>query len=629
MKTLLDEAIAHHGAGRLVQAEANYRELLKDDPGHPYANNNLAVLLRSQSRFDEAIALYYRAIAAVPDEAAFRSNMVGVLTSLDRHAEALASARVAVALSPEYAEGWFNLGMTMQALGDRHAAKLAYRRALLADPSLGEAYCNLAELHQINGDLILAENSFRTAIRAKPALPQPFANLGELLKSTGRVVDAIRLLREATDRHPAVPVLHSNLLLALHYTPLVPPEVIWRAHKRWNVLHAQPLLPKEPMEIADCNPVRRLRIGYVSPDFCAHPVARFFEPLLHNHDPLAIETFCYALSPKQDEVTARIKARSNHWISLVNLSDEEAVARIRRDCIDILVDLTGHTAGSRPLLFARKPAPIQVTWLGYPDTTGMTAIDYRLTDAIADPPGLTERWHSESLVRLPNGFLSYLPTVDIPPASVPPSNANGFITFGSFNNIAKVTPEVIRLWGMVLRCVPNSRFLLKGGAFSDAATRERFLNRFEQQGIDANRVELDCALVPSIDHFSGYGRMDISLDTMPYNGTTTTCEALWMGVPVISLPGQHHVARVSASILTYSGLSELIANTPEDYVEKAVTLAKNPKQLAAYRQNLRSRLRAAPIMDHARFARDVEAAFRVMWRYRLKQGSERRRQIST
>ncbi len=617
MTALLEKAIAHHGAGRLSQAEACYRALLKSDPRHAYASNNLAVLLRGQSRFDEAIDLYRHAISASPDEAAFRSNLVGVLTGLDRYAEALASARAAVALRPDYAEGWFNLGMTVNAMGDREGARLAYRRALLCDPSLGEAYTNLADVHLASGDWHLAEQCFRAAIAAKPELPQPFANLGELLKSTGRVIDAIRLLREGAERHPAVPLLHSNLLFALHYTPLVPPEVIWRAHKRWNALHAQPLLPEQPLEIADRDPARRLRVGYVSPDFCAHPVSRFFEPLLFGHDSSQVEVFCYAISSRQDDVTARIRTRSDHWASIDSLSDEAAAAQVMRDRIDILVDLTGHTAGSRPLLFARKPAPVQVTWLGYPDTTGMPAIDYRFTDAIADPPGLTDRWHSEALVRLPHGFLTYQPTMDIPPASAPPSVARGFITFGSFNNLAKVNAETIALWCRVLRRVPDSHILLKGRAFGDPATRARFLDCFALGGIDPSRVELDGEIVPTDDHFKAYGRMDIALDCMPYNGTTTTCEALWMGVPVIALLGEHHVSRVSASILAHSGLEELIADTAEDYVERAARLAADPDRLATYRRDLRSCMRAAPIMNHARFARDVEDAYRAMWRKRV------------
>lgn len=618
MSVLLEEAIAHHGAGRLLKAEACYRELLKDEPGHPYALNNLAVLLRGQSRFEEAIECYNDAIDKLPDEAVFRSNLVGVLSSLERYAEAFASARAALVLSPEYAEGWFNLGMTMNALGDREGANIAYNRALIANPSLGEAYCNLGDLYQSNGDLFLSEQSYRSAISLKPELPQPFANLGELLKSTGRSIEAIRLLREATDRHPTLTVLHSNLLLALHYTPLVPPEVIWRAHRRWGVQYAQPLNPGRPAEIVDRDPSRRLRIGYVSPDFCAHPVSRFFEPLLDSHDPQQVEVCCYPISSKQDEVTERLKARSDHWFSIDKLSDEAAVARIKEDRIDILVDLAGHTAGSRPLVFARRPAPVQVTWLGYPDTTGMSAIDYRLTDAIADPPGLTERWQSETLVRLPNGFLAYQPITDVLPASAPPSIEKGFITFGSFNNLAKMNLETIRLWSEVLRRVPGAHILLKGGAFKDRATQERFLKRFGQCGIDPVRVELDGAIVPADEHFRAYSRMDISLDTMPYTGTTTTCEALWMGVPVISLPGEHHVSRVSASILVHSDLSELVANNPDDYVEKAVALAGNLNRLSSYRSELRSRLSAAPIMNYARFAQEVERAYRFMWRKRLE-----------
>jgi predicted O-linked N-acetylglucosamine transferase (SPINDLY family) len=617
MNGQLARAIADQSAGRLEEAEASYREMLAGDPDHAYANNNLAILLRMQSRFEEAIVLYRRAIAAMPEEAAFRSNLVGALTSSARFAEALESARAALVLDPGNATGWFNLGLATLSLGDRRGAEEAYHRALKIDPRLGEAYSNLADLYQARGDLAIAERNYRAAISFKPHLPEPFANLGELLKSSGRVVEAIRLLCEATDRHPAVPLLHSNLLLALHYTPLVPSEVIWRAHQRWNLLHAQRWMPQEPAPIVGPDPERRLRIGYVSPDFCDHPVARFFEPLIAAHDSSKIESFCYAASSNQDEVTARIKANCAHWVPIESLSDDAAAARIRHDQIDILVDLAGHTANSRPLLFARKPAPVQVTWLGYPNTTGMSAIDYRLTDAVADPPGLTDRWHSERLVRLPHGFLSYQPSTNVPEVVVPPSERTGFITFGSFNNPAKLSDQTIALWAKILKRLPNSRMLLKGRAFKDREACANHLERFARFGVDASRIELEGLMASQDDHFRAYGRMDIALDTMPYNGTTTTCEALWMGVPVVTMAGDHHVARVSTSILTHLGLPELIAAGRDDYVERALALASDPVRLADYRRALRTLMREGPIMDHHRFAQDVEAAYRMMWRNRL------------
>lgn len=620
MKGLLAQAIADHHAGRLDEAEAGYRKLLKEDPNHPYASNNLAILLRRQSRYEEAIDLYRGAIGAMPSEPAFRSNMVSALTSSAQFPEALTTAQAAIALQPGYAEGWFNLGMVMSAMGERAHAKRAYRRAVILNPSLGEAYCNLGDLHQANGDFLLAERSYRTAIAVKSELPQPFANLGELLKSTGRVIDAIRLLTDAVARHPNFPLLHSNLILALHYTPLVSPEVIWRAHRRWSDCHAKSLSPTNHVAIINGDPGRRLRVGYVSPDFCNHPVSRFFEPLLLSHDPSQVETFCYMASSRRDDVTTRLQMRSDHWINVDQMSDAEAAERVRHDQIDILVDLGGHTANSRPLLFARKPAPIQVTWLGYPNTTGLSEIDYRLTDSVADPPGFTEHWHSEVLVRLPQGFLSYQPKTDLPPEDVPPCVVNGFVTFGSFNNIAKMTEQTIELWSKILNRLPSSRILLKGYAFQDDETRVRYFNCFARFGVEPSRVELDRLTLSDDDHFRAYGRMDIALDTMPYNGTTTTCEALWMGVPVITSPGAHHVARVSSSILTHLGLEELIADNPEDYVQRALALADDPHRLTHYRRNLRSLLKCAPLMDHESFARQVEAAYRTMWQERIDRG---------
>lgn len=617
MNGQLARAIADQTAGRIKEAEASYREILESDPDHAYANNNLAILMRGQSRFEDAIALYRRAIAAMPQEPAFRNNLVGALTGSARFAEALESARTALVLDPGNATAWFNLGLAMGSLGDRPGAEGVYQRALKIDPGLGEAYSNLADLYQARGDLAIAEGNYRAAISIKPQLPQPFANLGELLKSSGRVIAAVRLLCEAVDRHPEVPLLHSNLLLALHYTPLVPPEVISRAHKRWDLLHAQQWMPQEPAQIICPDPERRLRIGYVSPDFCDHPVARFFEPLIGAHNSSKVEIFCYAASSNYDAVSARIKARCAHWVPIENLSDDDAAARIQHDQIDILVDLAGHTANSRLLLFARKPAPVQVTWLGYPNTTGMSAIDYRLTDAIADPPGLTDRWHSERLIRLPHGFLSYQPSTNVEEAMAPPSERTGFITFGSFNNPAKLSDHTMALWAKILKRLPSSRILLKGRAFKDPETCVHHLKRFAKLGVDACRVDLEGLVASQADHLRAYGRMDIALDTMPYNGTTTTCEALWMGVPVVTMAGDHHAARVSTSILAHLGLPELIAKGQDDYVERALALALNPVRLADYRRSLRALMRTGPIMDHNRFAQDVEAAYRTMWHNRL------------
>ncbi|MDQ2103878.1 O-linked N-acetylglucosamine transferase, SPINDLY family protein [Azospirillum isscasi] len=614
-------ALEHHRAGRLAAAEASYRAILRDDPGHAHANNNLAILLRAVGRRDEAAACYRRAVAALPDDAPIRSNLSCALADLDRTAEALAAVRVALSLCPDYADAWFNAGNLLKTARESGRAITAYRRAAWLKPGMGGTHSNMGDVYRDLGESSRAVDCYQAAMQAQPDLPQPFVNLGEALKEQGRITEAIAVFQSGMERHPDLALLHSNLLLALHYTPWVPPEIIARAHAFWNERHARPLMPRGRRFPNDRTPGRRLRVGYISPDFRAHACAHFIEPLLREHDRGAIEVFCYATSDHHDAVTERMRSLADGWRSLAVLDDAAAAALVERDRIDILVDLAGHTAHSRPLLFARKPAPVQVAWLGYPDTTGMTAIDHRLTDDIADPPGLTDAWHAERLIRLPKGFLAFQPLRVAVARDEPPALANGFVTFGSFNNVAKVTPEVVRVWSTILTRVPFARLILKSRAFNDPPTRARYLQQFAGNGVDPGRIDL----LPPIDridhHLRAYDRIDIGLDPFPYNGTTTTCEALWMGVPVITLAGRHHVARVGASLLSQCGLAEFIATDEDGYVETAVALAGDTGRLTALRRGMSERMERSALNDHRGFAAAVEAAYRAMWRFWL--GHER------
>ncbi|MGC2856237.1 tetratricopeptide repeat protein [Novispirillum sp. DQ9] len=606
-------ALAHHQAGRLDHAEAGYRAILSRAPENLPANNNLAVLLRAQRRWEEAVACYDRALGADPHDAQLYNNLTCVLSDLGRDPEAMAAARTAVILRPEYAEAWFNLGNILHKKGDRDGAKAAYIRAISLRPDMGEAFSNLGDVYKAGADLTRAEECYRAALRYQPKLPQPYVNLGETLKEQGRVIEAITLLQQGLEVHPTLALLHSNLLLALHYTPVVPPEVIFRAHRHWGERHAAPLAPATPRPLPERGAAdRRLRVGYVSPDFCTHAVACFLEPLLQAHDRTAVEIVCYATSRRHDATTARFQALADHWRPIAPLSDDEAAAQVMADGIDILVDLAGHTADSRPLLFARKPAPVQVSWLGYPDTSGMAVMDYRLTDAIADPPGASDRRHTETLVRLEPCFLAFLPLDDVPVAPDPPVSGTGVVTFGSFNNNAKVTPEVVRLWAAVLRAVPSARLILKSRPFADADTRARYLGLFSGHGVDAGRIDLLPFLDDLGSHLRAYDRVDIALDPFPYSGTTTSCEALWMGVPVVTLAGDNHVSRVTASLLATCGLHDLIATDEEGYVARAVALAADQDRLATLRRTMRDRLLACPLTDYTGFARRVEAAYRAM-----------------
>ncbi|KPF81923.1 hypothetical protein IP70_22725 [alpha proteobacterium AAP38] len=572
------------------------------------------MLLRAQRRWEDAVACYQRAIRANPEDAQVLNNLTCVLSDLGQDARAAKIAMMAVALKPDYAEAWFNLGNILRNLGGADQARQAYRRAVRIRPDMAEAWSNLGDMHKSASELTQAMDCYRTALRLQPGLPQPYVNLGEVLKEQGRATDAITLLQHALEQHPTLALLHSNLLFALHYTPHVPPEVIFRAHRHWGERHAAALTPAAPSFANDRTPDRRLRVGYVSPDFCGHAVSCFLEPLLRGHDRSQVEIFCYPISRRNDAVTDRFKAITGHWVPLTGLTDDEAADRIRADGIDILVDVAGHTCDCRPLIFARKPAPIQVSWLGYPDGTGMTAMDYRLTDAIADPPGVTDGWHLEKLVRLDDGFLCFRPAQETAPAGPPPARRNGYVTFGSFNNSAKVTPEVVALWSALLLRVPGSRLILKSKPFADPATLARYQSLFTANGVTPDRVDLLPQTPDQGDHLRAYDRLDIALDPFPYNGTTTSCEALWMGVPVVSLRGTHHVARVTASLLHRVGHDDLVADSPDTFLDIAAGLAGDLDRLESLRRTLRPRMQASPLCDAYGFAAQVEAAYRQMWK---------------
>lgn len=614
-------AIAAHQAGRTAEAEAGYRAALDRDPAHPHANNNLGILLRAAGRVEEAIQRYRCAAASMPEDPGVRSNLGVLLSDRGQGREAAALLRSALALRPDYAEGFFNLSNVLRGLGTAAEGRAACARALTIRPDFAEAHANMGDFLRGVGALSDAVASFQTALRLRPAMAEAFNNLGETLKEQGRVDEAITVFQTALTHHPDHALIHSNLLFALHYTPSWTPDAIHAAHVGWGERHARPFLPAERRFTNDRSPDRRLRIGYVSPDFCTHSCAFFSEPLLRAHDRGVVELVCYPTSRREDATTARFKTLADRWVPLVGRSDAEAATQIERDGIDILVDLAGHTGDSRLGVFARRPAPVQATWLGYPDTSGLPMMDFRITDGIADPMNATDRWHTERLARLPGGFLAFQPALPVEPNPVPPSVATGHVTFGSFNNLSKVTPDVIAVWAAILKRVPGSRLIVKSRPLGDDRTRESYARLFEAEGVERERVDLLARIDPASNHFRAYDRIDIALDPFPYNGTTTTCEALWMGVPVVTLLGGHHVARVGASLLVQCGLVELVAGDPADYIRRAVELAGDPTRLASLRAGMTARLRASSLTDYVGFARKMETAYRAMWRDWLARGA--------
>jgi protein O-GlcNAc transferase len=557
-----------------------------------------------------AIPLYRELLRVAPKEVELHHQLGNALKSLLRFEEAIEPLVKAAKLAPNDGTIRLNLGVAQLELRRFADAEINFRRAITLEPVRPEAHNILGNALFSQGRLAEAGVCFHEALRLRADYAPAHDNLGRLARAQGRIEDAVAHYRAALALQPK-PGTHSNLLLALNYIDGVSPQEIFAEHQRWAALYAEPLTavaakpPREPME------GRRVRVGYVSPDFSNHAVAYFFEPVLNTHDRSTFEVFCYANVPAPDAVTERLRATAEHWRDIAPLNDEQAAALIRNDHLDLLVDLSGHTARNRLLVFARRAAPVQITWIGYPNTTGLSAIDCRLTDAVSDPLGKTEALHTEELVRLPGPFSVYQPPADAPPMSPLPSLTSA-VTFGCFNNFAKVTPAMIALWSRLLTAIPEAGLVLKSRGLGDPETTTRIHGRFEQHGVNKDRIILDGRELSVPAHLALYHQVDIALDTFPYNGTTTTCEALWMGVPVITLAGEMHVARVGASLLTHLGASEWIAADRDAYLEKALALALDKTRLAQIRVDLRERMRASPLCDAVSFTRGLEATYREL-----------------
>jgi len=483
-------------------------------------------------------------------------------------------------------------------------------RKILKGGQDNSAYNELGTICRAQGRLSEAIQYRRKALQAYPDDAGICNNLARDLIQAGEIKEGFDLLRKSVEKAPRHPDIRSNLLNHLHHLTDLDPQVLFDEHERWGRLHAPSTLARLSHNNA-AEPDRRLRVGYISPDFRTHSVAYFFEPLLDGHDRRNVEVYGYGNVAFPDQMTECLKRKFDHYRNVRGLRDETVARIIEQDRIDILVELAGHSDGNRLLVLARKPAPIQVTYLGYPDTTGMQAVDYRLTDDLADSPQ-SQQFHTEELVFLPDGFLCYSPADFAPPVAPLPAIRKGYITFGSFNNSCKINPLIITLWAQILKASAGSRLLLKFKAGDDRQVRDNYFRRFERLGIPRDRVDI-YGFKPAVEHLQLYGEVDIALDTYPYNGTTTTCDALWMGVPVISLVGKCHVSRVGLSILTRVGLGFFAASTHQEYIARAAALAAKPHALAKIRASMRQRMLAGRLCDANGFARSVEAAYRKMW----------------
>ena len=462
------------------------------------------------------------------------------------------------------------------------------------------------------GQARLAVSFYDAAFRAKPRDPRPLKRKGNALRVLGEVEEAVQAYRQALAiRYDAG--LHSRMLLAMHYSNEWTAQQLAEEHFSWgnDPSISEPVTVTQSAGFSE-KPV--FKIGYLSPDFRSHPVSYFFQPILINHDRGRFHVTCYSTQSGEDGVTRRIKSACDVWREVDQVGDKELTAQIRADDIDILIDLAGHTGGNRLEVFQGRAAPVQITYLGYPNGTGLRQMDYRLTDEVSDPLGRSEHLYAEQLIRMSPCFLTFEPPGGSPGVSVSPCTVNGFVTFGSFNKFSKLSDECIEAWVDILNKVPTSRLFLKTGGLDDPGEKQKALSRFSRAGLeDTARVEIH-DLVPSrTDHLRLYERIDIALDPFPYNGTTTTCQALWMGVPVVSLKGDRHVSRVGASILSQMNLQMLVADSKADYTDIAARLANAPQDLPMLRESIRPRLLESPLLDHVGFTRQLESIFQSLW----------------
>jgi predicted O-linked N-acetylglucosamine transferase (SPINDLY family) len=598
---------------RLEDALSGYDSAIRYDRNMASAHLNRGNVLGRLERLEDAVDSYDKALALQPAIAEAHNNRGAALQDMDRVDEALVSFERALALKPDYVEALCNRGSVLKSLCLYLDALASYDAAIAINPKSAKAFtgrCNvLVDLGRADAALADAER----AIELNSDYAEGYDGRGNALARLGRSNDALAQYNQAIKRDPSLLSAHLGKALVLDYLAMGDNREIFELTSTSMKKIAEKITKRTRRFLNSRESERRLRIGYVSGDFNGHPVAVFLQPLLAHHDRHAVEIVCYSTSRNIDEVTERLRSHADKWRSVVADNDITVADAIEKDRIDILIDLSGHTIGNRLGTFARKPAPVQITWLGYPNTTGVAEIDYRMTDALADPVGLADEHHSEKLLRLPQGFLCYLAPEEAPDPAPPPMLAVGTPVFGSFNNIQKLSPSTVTLWARLLRRVPQARLLLKGVAVLNADTAAWIRRSFRAEGIDPARLDLVEPVSGQTAHLAAYGRVDIALDPFPYNGTTTTFEALWMGVPVVALAGERHAARVGLDILTRLGLPELVASDQDTYIEIAAGLAADPRRLAELRRTLRERLKTSPWMDGPRFARDVEAAYRKVW----------------
>jgi predicted O-linked N-acetylglucosamine transferase (SPINDLY family) len=600
--------------GKVEEAVAYCREAISLDPRWAPPHFTLGMALERLGQPLAAIESYRRSLQLgggdTPTDQALSCNTLGaVFQSLGRIDEAATCYVQALEIEPGNPRTHNNLGVILHARGDRAGAMARYTEALRLQPNFAEAWVNLGNLLRLYGRLEEALEAYGRSAAIKPDYATAYYNVGVVQRDLGHVPNAIACYRRALELRPDYEAANSAVLYAMQFDPATTTDDLMREHLAWAQRFAPPVA--EPGHRNDPDPDRPLRIGYVSPHFRDHAVTFFSEPILEHHDRERFHVTCYSQTTEPpDAVTQRLRSRCAAWRETAAMSDQQLAEQIRADGIDVLVDLAGHLGHNRLRALALRPAPVQVTYLGYQATTGLSAINYRLTDAHADPPGMTESQYVERLARLPESFFCYRPAEDAPAVSSQPATEKGYVSFGFLNHLAKLSEPMVAAVAKILAQVEGSQFLiLTHGAESFRAAMRA---RFAAHGVEGERIQFlqRGARRQYLEH---YASIDIALDPFPFCGHTTTCDGLWQGVPAVTLAGANYAGRMGVSVMANLALEQWIAKSPHDYVARAARMAGDLDALRALRASMRDRMRSSVLLDGARFTRQLEAAYRAMW----------------
>ncbi|MEO5623165.1 MAG: tetratricopeptide repeat protein [Dokdonella sp.] len=609
----VDELIAlgnaREDSGDVAGACEEYHRAIQQAPDYFRAYLNLGNALQHLGQTIDAAEQYRHAIELNPTFAGAYLNLGNVLMVDRAFLDAAANYQAAIRLRPEWPDAWFGLGRAQEEIDSAEDAVGAYRETLRCDPAHGKAASHLAGMLAKSGQSHAARKVLQELLSCAPGNAQALRAQAELDQLSGNSEAAIVGYQQALVATPDDEQLYSSLLFAMNFCPDMKQETLLAEHRRYGELLARRVpASNSRIAVASGNP---LKIGYVSPDFRRHSISCFIEPLLRHHDRSIVDVYCYYNHFTSDEITRRFAGLADHWCDIAGLSDETVVNRIASDGVDILVDLAGHTAENRLGVFARKPAPIQFTWLGYLCTTGLEAIDYRLCDFHTDPVDLAERWQVEKPIRLPDSQWCYQPQALLPEPSKLPRLTNGYWTFGSFNQASKLNSTTLETWGQLLAAISDSRLRILG--ITDSWLAESIRSRFARYGISADRLDL-IGRIPIESYFLIYRDVDVALDSFPYNGATTTCDALLMGVPVATIAGNRSIARGGMSLLSTLEMQDWVAPSRDKFVEMVREHTQAPMRMETLRKELPERMRASALMDGQRFARNLEAVYQAVWK---------------